>query len=267
MSKDKHTPPKAEFLLSSDTLSGYGLDLIFQTASDIGFQGIDLAMRKNFDAWHIEYVKQLMDKYQVPVKVVQISRRVNIKEMNQAVELAKEIEADVITINAPEFFNMQSGRFLKSHLPSYKAHNKGTKFSIINPEKVNYLGVIPKYYFQDMVQIIKKYKMYLALDISNVDERVLENQFVRKMANFIPYLSVVYLWDVDKRGKGHLPLGDGMLKLSYLLKKFKQHEFFGYFSLKLDIDKKDLADIDKVELILKKCRVYYKENYEDIVIR
>ena len=140
------------------------------------------------------------------------------------------------------------------------------KFSIINPEKVNYLGLIPKYYFSDMVQIIKKHKTYLALDIANMDEEVLESQFLRKMANFIPYLSVVYLSDVDKRGKRHLALGEGELKLPLLMKKFKGFEFNGYFSLKLDISKKDLADMDKVELILKKCRVHFQENYENIVI-
>jgi hypothetical protein len=45
------------------------------------------------------------------------------------------------------------------------------------------------------------------------------------------------------------------------LKKFKQLEFEGNFALKLRIDPHDLADIEKVELILKKCKTYYTENY------
>jgi hypothetical protein len=44
---------KADFLLSTDTLPGYGLDLIFKIAKRIKFDGLDLAMRKNFDAWNI----------------------------------------------------------------------------------------------------------------------------------------------------------------------------------------------------------------------
>jgi sugar phosphate isomerase/epimerase len=112
-----------------------------------------------------------------------------------------------------------------------------------------------------MVQIIKKYTMYLGLDIANIEEEVLEYQFIRKMANFIPYLSVVYLSDVDKRGKGHLPLGEGQIKLELLLKKFKQFEYAGFFSIKLDLPKKTLADIDKVEVLVKKCRVYFVDNF------
>ena len=115
-----------------------------------------------------------------------------------------------------------------------------------------------------MVQIIKKYSMYLGLDISHIQEDALENQLMRKIANFIPYLSVVYLSDVDKTWKWHLPMGAWELKLPLLLKKFKQHEYDGLFSVKLDLDKKTLADIDKVEIILKKCRVYYKEHFQDL---
>ena len=51
-----------------------------------------------------------------------------------------------------------------------------------------------------------------------------------------------------------------------LMKKFKQHEYDSYFSLKLQLDKRVLADLGKVEVILKKCRVHYKEYYEDITI-
>jgi sugar phosphate isomerase/epimerase len=87
----KNNPNIATFLLSTDTLSGYGLDLIFDTARELNFDGIDLAMWKNFDSRHTEYVKDLVEKYDMPVKVVQISDKANIKEMNQAIELGKEL--------------------------------------------------------------------------------------------------------------------------------------------------------------------------------
>lgn len=264
--KNEKQKDTIQFLLSTDTLSGYGLDLIFQTAKEQWYHGIDLAMRKNFDAWSIEYVIGLTKKYELPIKVVQISSKANIKEMNQAVDLAKELDAEVITINAPQILNITTYRFLTTHLPAYKKHNKNIKFSIINPKNSSYLWIIPRYYFKNMVGIIKKYSMYLGLDISHVEEETLENQFIRKMANFIPYLSVVYLSDVDKHGTTHLPMWEWELKLPLLLKKFKQHEYTWMFSVKLDLDKRTLADIDKVEILLKKCRMYYKEYFEDLKI-
>lgn len=118
-------------------------------------------MRKNFDAWHIAYVQDLIDKYELPIGVVQISRQVNIKEMNQAVDLARAVGAKVITINSPQILNVRSFRFLKQHLPAYKIQNKQMKFAIINPVQENFVGIIPKYYFSNIVEIIKKHKMFL----------------------------------------------------------------------------------------------------------
>jgi len=56
------------------------------------------------------------------------------------------------------------------------------------------------------------------------------------------------------------------MKLPSLLKKLKQNGFYRYISIKIDIDKSDLSDPDKVNLILKKTRTYLRENYEDIKI-
>jgi hypothetical protein len=36
------------------------------------------------------------------------------------------------------------------------------------------------------------------------------------------------------------------------------------FSIKLKIGKKDLADIEKVKLMLKKCKTYFLENYVNL---
>ena len=253
-------------LLSTDTLSGYGLDLIFQTAKEEWFDGIDLAMWKNFDAWQVAYVNELTKKYAIPVEVIQISNKANLKEMNQAVDIAKAVGAKVITINAPDFFNIWSYRFLSAHLPAYKHHNKWIKFSIINPEDKSMLWIIPKYHYSNKAAIIKKHLMYLALDISNVEESELEEQFMKKMANFIPYLSTVYLSDVDHHGRKHLPLGEGVLKLPQLLKRFRQLEYLGYFSVKLELTKQELSDIQKVKIILQKCRQHIKERYEDATL-
>jgi len=76
-------------LLSSDTLTGFGLDRVFETAKEIGFGGIDIAIRKNFDAWDPDYVKKLSDKHNLPVKIIQTSSNLNAKEFNLALDLCE----------------------------------------------------------------------------------------------------------------------------------------------------------------------------------
>lgn len=258
---------KAGLLLSTDSLSWYWLDLIFQTASNVGFDWIDLAMWKNFDSWSYSYVKKLSENHNIPVKCIQLSENVNSREMNQAVDIAKYLSINTISINAPKITNFKSYKFIVNNIWAYKRHNPDIKFCMINPPKSN-LFILPvyTYNFTSIVEIFKKYKMFLWLDIVNLDETILETNFLRKMANFIPYIWIVYVSDKTKTWVWHAPLWQWTLKLESIFKKFKQNEYYGDFSLKLNLDKLVLSDIEKVEQVLKKSRLFYKDNYIDLVI-
>lgn len=61
--------------------------MIFEVAKQAGFDGIDLALWKNFDARNCDYVKKLSTKHAMPVHVIQTSASTNAKEMNQALDL------------------------------------------------------------------------------------------------------------------------------------------------------------------------------------
>ena len=66
-----------KFLLSTDTLPGFWLDLVFELAKEAWFDWLDLAIWKNFDAWNVRYVKKLVAKYDFPIKVIQTSSKLN----------------------------------------------------------------------------------------------------------------------------------------------------------------------------------------------
>lgn len=255
----KHTPT---ILLSSDTLSGYGLDHIFEVAKKVGFDGIDLATWKNYDAWNEVYVTKLTEKHNLPIKVVQVSSKINAKEMEQAFDLCDDLNVKTISINAPSTFNFSSFNFLTTNLKHYHKQKIQKNFAIINPEQKSIAWLIPKYRFANIVDIIKKYNTQLALDVSNLDEELLETHFFRKAEQFIPYISVVYLSDKARHGAGHVPPGEGILKLPQLIRHFEKNNYTWYYSLKININKKDLADVEKVEIILSKSLSYLQEQFK-----
>ncbi len=256
---------KQKFLLSTDALGWCGLDLIFESAKKAGFDGIDLALWKNFDAWNVDYVKKLSETHDLPIKIIQTSASLNKKEIEKALDLCEALNVDTITINAPKFFDYRAFNFIKDNIGSYKKANKDTNFSIINPMDASFFAVpIPKYRFSNLVEIIKKYGCNLWLDVAGLDEDSFEDDFMRKIEDFVPYMSAVYLSDKNKEGKAHILPGDGILKLPTLLKKLKKNKYGRYFSLKIDISKWDLADGDKLDLILKKATRYFQENYVDV---
>lgn len=263
--KQEDKQGKAQILLSSDSLSGYWLDLIFQLTKEAGFDWIDLATWKNFDARNINYVKKLSEKHDLPIKIVQVSSSINEKEINKAIDLCYETKADTISINPPKIFNMKSFNFLLDNLPRLRKENKNIHFSIINPENSNIFALpIPKYRFTNVVEIIKKYSCYLWLDISNMDTEEFEGNFMRKLREFLPYISTIYFSDKTRLGYWHMLPGEWALKLESFLKKLKEYNYRRHISIKMELTKADLADSEKVLLILKKARKYMQENFDEV---
>ena len=262
---DPREPRKPLCLFSTDSLSGYGLDLLFDLVKEAGFDWLDLAIWKNFDARKIDYVKKLSEKYELPVKVIQTSDNLNDKEINRAIDLCYDLGADTIAINAPKFFNFKAFNFIADNILRRRKEHKSIHFSIINPEDSNLFALpIPTYRFSNLVEIVKKYLCYIWLDIASLDSDWFENDFMRKMKNFLPYIAVIYFSDKSRVWEWHILPGEGVLKLTSFLKKLKEYGFNRYISTKIKIAKSDLADSDKVKIILKKSRKYLQENYEEV---
>ena len=78
-----------KFLISTDSFSNCGLDLIFDLAKEAGFDGIDLAIRKGNDSLNVHYVKKLTIKHELPVKSIQISNNITQKEMEKALDMCE----------------------------------------------------------------------------------------------------------------------------------------------------------------------------------
>ncbi len=254
---------KNKIILSTDTMLGYGLDMIFDMAKKCGYDGVDLAISKGFDAWNEGYVKNLVKKYELPIYAVQTSSLLNSKEMNKVLDLCEATDCDLITINAPKFFDFKSYSFISNNISEYQNQNPALHFAIINPEDTNVFALpIPAYRFSNVVDIIKKYGCNLALDIANMNTDDLETIFVNKLDDFAPYLALIYVSDKSKSGIPHLLPGEGILKLSNFFKKVKKAGYLRPFSVKLNLTKEELADADKIEMLLIKAREYI-ERYQE----
>ena len=256
-----------KFLLSTDTLSWFWLDLIFEMAKNAWFDGIDLALWKNFDAWNVKYVKKLVAMYDFPIKIIQTSAKLNKKEMDKALDLCEALNVDTICINAPKFFDYKSYNFVKDNIEQYKSKNKDIKFSIINSANSFYppFSIIPKYRFNNIVEIIKKYGCNLWLDVSGMDLDLFESDFLKRVDRFVPYVSNLYLSD-STSSSSHLFPWDWEMKLPELLRRFKREWYSRFISLKVNLSKVDMSDPDKVDLLLKKSVAYYQDYYVNVEI-
>jgi len=210
-------------LLSTDTLPNYWLDLIFSIAKSVWFDWIDLAMRKWFDARDEEYVQNLSLNHELPVYIIQTSAKLNQKEIDKALDLCQATNAETICINAPKITDFKAYDFIADNLKNYKNSNPDIHFSIINPKNSKLFALpIPEYRFSNIIDIVKKYDAYIWLDICNVDIDSFEDEFTRKIYDYVPYISVIYLSDRTKDGKSHLLPWDWTLELESFLKELKK---------------------------------------------
>lgn len=257
-------------LLSTDTLPNYWLDLIFSIAKSAGFDGIDLAMRKWFDARDEEYVQKLSLEHEMPVYIIQTSAKLNQKELDKALDLCQATNADTICINAPKITDFKAYDFIAGNLKSYKESNPDIHFTIVNPKDSKLFALpIPEYRFSNIIDIVKSYDAYIWLDISNIDNDAFENEFTRKIDDYAPYISVVYFSDKTKNGKLHMIPGEWNLDLIGFLKWLKKSWYTRPVSIKIDLKPTELADKEKLKRILKKVKWFYdryflnKENTDD----
>jgi sugar phosphate isomerase/epimerase len=215
---------------------------------------------KNFDARNVEYVQKLSEKHQLPVAIVQVSSSVNQKEMTKALDMCEALGTTTITINAPTMFNYKSYSYLTDVLPRLREDYPHIRFSIINPEDASLFALpIPQYRFSNLAEIVKKHHCYLALDVANMNSATLEDDMMRKLKDFVPYLSTVYISDKSRTGVSHLIPGEGVLKLNSLLGKLQSNGYSRYFSSKITFSKSDLSDGEKILALLKEVRKFYNE--------
>lgn len=248
-------------LFSTDSLNGYGLDLVFSVAKEAGCDGIDLALWKNFDARHDSYVKKLTEQYKLPVEVVQTSAKVNAKELNQAITICQQTGAKHISINAPSYFDVKTFTFLTNNLSTYQKQYPDITFSIINPDtaSMSYLP-FPKYRFRNIGEIIKKYKCKIGFDISAMDEESIETVMTTKMSELASHISVCYVSD-RKKEKYHILPGEWTYNLPSILKNMAKNKYTGYFSLKLQFDPQTLVNNEKVLFQIEKSLQYINEYF------
>ena len=253
-------------LLSTDTLPNYGLDLIFSIAKATWFDGIDLAMRKWFDAWDEEYVQKLSLDHKLPVYIIQTSAKLNQKELDKALDLCQATNADTICVNAPRITDFKAYDFIADNLKNYKYSNPDIHFTILNPKDSKLFALpIPEYRFSNIIDIVKKYDAYVGLDISNIDMDTFENEFTRKIDDYAPYISVIYLSDKTKDGKWHLVPGEWTLDLRTFLKRLKKSGYSRPISVKLDFKPTELANKERLRKQLTKVRTYYDKYFLNMV--
>lgn len=250
-------------LLSTSSLTGYGLHRIFAFAKKAGYAGIDIALGSiNYDLWDEDYIFELVKEFNMPViSITAPSKWMSTKKLEKIVIIAKKLSVQIITV-APPHITDKDTKWFGAALSKLK---KDTHISICvqNVEPKFLFFVIPEYRNATFTQI-KGVTGDTTLDILAVDSK--SSMDIIK-AHGVLWSSMKNIFFSDKKGmkRGILPGGAGggisYLPLESFLMKLKTTWYGGYITLKVNPAEIGVGNTERVIQNLEYMKNYYDKHF------
>ncbi len=228
--------------ISTDSLKGYGLARIFEFAKELGFDGIDLTMdKKNLDTLDPDYVAKLAKETGVPVVAIQALDNSKQKDLEDAIAMAKKVNARVIVVQAPKILDRKYADWLKKEVPNIRK-KENISIALENAANKTWLGFIPERTMNNMREL-KKFK-HACLDTSRVAEKKEDLMYAYgSLQKFLVHVHISNFY----RTKGYQMLTKGTVPLESFLSKLATDDFKGAISLKIAPRYLQVKDLDKMK--------------------
>jgi len=240
--------------LSTDSLQGYGLNRIFKFTKDAEFNGIDLVIDpKNYDSQNADYIKELSNKYKIPVISIQTPPNSNPKKVEKAIEIAKKLNCKIIVIQPPKLFEFKYISWLKKEIPKIR-QKENISIALENAPSSTFLGIIPDHAMNNL-SALRDFK-HVCLDTSRIAQK--EQDIIRIYRALHKYVVHIHLSNV-KGSKLYCLPEKGILPLESLLSKMKQEDYPGAFSIKVNPKELKAGDDEKVIQTLKNTKKFYEK--------
>ncbi len=216
------------FSLSTDSLTGYGLNRIFLFARKAGYDGIDLAIDPDYyDTHNVTYLKKLQERFEMPIIAMQAPQPSTKHGILKTVEIAKDLGVKIVIIQPPRFFQLKLAAWMKHEIPLIRKR-ESISIALENASGKTMLGIIPEYGMNNLNEL-KNFK-HVCLDTSKLFQK--KTDIMRAYSRLKTFIVHIHLSNV-KHNRGYQMPNDGVLPIESFLTKLKQDKFPGAISLKV----------------------------------
>ncbi len=250
-------------LLSTASLTWYGLHRIFSFAKTAGYTGLDIALwTLNFDLWDEDYILELSQEFDLPViSLTAPGKSMSKKKLEKIVLMAKKLSVQVITVSPPHITDKDT-KWFGSDLMKLK---RDTHISICvqNVEPKFLFFVIPEYRNATFSQI-KTVTWDTTLDILGVDSSS-SMDILKAQAMLWKSVKNIFFSDKKWMKRGILPGGAGWwisyLPLESFLMKLKSTGYGWYITLKVNPVEIGVGNAQRVAQNLEYMKGYYEKHF------
>jgi sugar phosphate isomerase/epimerase len=255
-------------LLSTSSLTGYGLHRIFTFAQKTGYIWLDIALWiLNYDLWDEEYILKLSQEFTVPV----LSLTAPWKDMSQEklkkiMHMAEVLGVQLVTFSPPHITDKDTSWFGES-LKNYKKHTH-ISVCIQNVESKFLFFVIPEYRGATFEKI-KNITGDTTLDIVAI-ENASNMDVMKAQAVLGSSIKNVLFSDKNSTQKWILPGSSGgwlsTLPLESFLMKLKSGGYTGFITLKVSAKELGVGNSERVLQNLEYMKKYYEKHFEHFIV-
>jgi len=251
------------FLLNTDSLRGYGLNRIFKFAKEAEFDGIDLSVNfGQFDTYDKDYIKELIEKYELPVHSISTPTQITASNIKSIVEMAKSIDAKVVVLQPPRFLDQKLAKWMTKEIPKLREKERISIALENSPSGTWLLGLLPSHALSN-TQDLKRFK-HVALDTSRIGEK--KQDLIRTYAIFRKHLVHIHISNIY-HGNKYAPPQEGILPLESFLTKIKQDNYPGALSLKVNPKYLKVEAQEEMLENLSKIKKFIDKYYTNVEIR
>lgn len=242
------------FTISTDSLTGYGLNRIFSFAKKAGFDGIDLVIDiQNYDTFNVAYLKKLRERFDLPIITMQAPQRTSKHSILKTVQIAKELGVNIVIVQPPKIFQLKLASWMRLEIPIIRKR-ESISIALENGSGGTILGIIPEYSMNNIDEL-KRFK-HACLDVSRLYRKKID--LMRAYNRLKTYLVHIHISNV-KKGRLYSPPQEGILPIESFLTKLKQDNFPGSLSLKIKPVFLEVGDDEKVLDNLEKALNFMKK--------
>lgn len=250
-------------LLSTVSLSWYGIHRCFSFAKNARFDGLDFFLTSSqYDLWDIDYIASLIKEFEVPVLSLTVSIKwMDEKKVDRILNIASQLWVQVITFSPPHFSDKNTQWFSK-YLTKMK-RELHTSIAVQNVGSKFIFFIIPEYKNATLSEI-KKVTGDTSLSLADIDT---SSGLDILKAYKILWGSVKNVFLSDKRGgkAGLLPWNAGggisYLPLESFFMKLKTSWYNGFVTLKVRPSELGVWNEETVLKNLDYVRNYYMKHF------
>ncbi len=246
-------------LVSTSSLSGYGLHKIFSLVKQSSYDGIDLVVDpENYDTFDAKYIR-LLSEYS-GVKVWSISapeRKMNKKQVDTILRLAEDLGVTLVNFHPPHRIDRDKEWF-GEYLELMTKNHPEITISIVNAPPKTWLFIISEY-GDARPETIKKITGNTTLSINNVEPE----SWVDLLKTFsILGNTIKHIYLTDKTEEhSRMFLGSGSMPLESLLIKLSELGYRGSFSLEVTPHELHAGNDDEVLRRLSEAKHFWEKYY------